>query len=52
MVLEKGLIPPNANFESLNHKIDADFLNIKVRGAVDNFSTFDLALICDSFRLE
>jgi 3-oxoacyl-(acyl-carrier-protein) synthase len=32
MVLEKGIIPPNANFESLNPKIDAEFLNIKVRG--------------------
>ncbi|TRX97451.1 hypothetical protein FHL15_001729 [Xylaria flabelliformis] len=29
MVLEKGIIPPNANFKSLNPKIDADFLNIK-----------------------
>ena len=28
MVLEKGIIPPNANFESLNPKIDADFLNL------------------------
>ena len=33
MVLEKGLIPPNANFASLNRKIDADFLNLKVRAA-------------------
>ena len=31
MVLEKALIPPNANFECLNPKIDADFLNLKVR---------------------
>ena len=51
MVLEKGLIPPNANFESLNHKIDADFLNIKVRGAVDNLCTFASALIGNSFQL-
>jgi hypothetical protein len=32
MVLEKGIIPPNTNFESLNPKIDAEFLNIKARG--------------------
>lgn len=30
MVLEKGIIPPNANFENLNPEIDAEFLNIKV----------------------
>lgn len=30
MVLEKGVIPPNANFENINPRIDADFLNIKV----------------------
>lgn len=30
MVLETGVIPPNANFEKLNPKIDADFLRIKV----------------------
>ncbi|KAI0015071.1 BcPKS1, polyketide synthase [Xylariomycetidae sp. FL0641] len=29
LVLEKGIIPPNANFERLNPKIDASFLNIK-----------------------
>ncbi|KAL9089978.1 MAG: hypothetical protein Q9165_005507 [Trypethelium subeluteriae] len=29
MVLEKGIIPPNANFEILNPGIDADFLNLK-----------------------
>ena len=51
MVLEKGLIPPNANFQSLNHKIDADFLNIKVKGAVVNLCTFTSALICTSFQL-
>lgn len=31
MILEKGIIPPNANFESVNPRIDADFLNLKVR---------------------
>ncbi len=30
MVLEKGIISPNTNFEHLNLKIDADFLNLKV----------------------
>ncbi|OJJ67584.1 hypothetical protein ASPBRDRAFT_135268 [Aspergillus brasiliensis CBS 101740] len=28
LVLEKGIIPPNANFEKVNPKIDVDFLNI------------------------
>ncbi len=31
LVLERGVIPPNTNFEKLNPKIDADFLKIKVR---------------------
>lgn len=31
MVLEKAVIPPNANFETLNHRIDAGFANLKVR---------------------
>jgi acyl transferase domain-containing protein len=30
LVLEKGVIPPNANFVNLNPKIDVDFLRIKV----------------------
>ncbi|KAI0805327.1 putative polyketide synthase [Xylaria sp. FL0064] len=30
LALENGVIAPNANFEHLNPKIDADFLNIKV----------------------
>ncbi len=29
MVLEKGVIPPNANFERLNPKIDAHSLHLK-----------------------
>ncbi|KAI1820011.1 BcPKS1, polyketide synthase [Xylaria intraflava] len=28
MVLEKGIIPPNANFEETNRQIDAEFFNI------------------------
>lgn len=31
MILEKGIIPPNANLERVNPRIDADFLNLKVR---------------------
>lgn len=31
LVLEKGIIPPNTNFEALNPNIDAEFLKIKVR---------------------
>ena len=34
LALEKGIIPPNANFESLNPRIDADFFNL--RFPVDN----------------
>lgn len=30
LVLEKGVIPPNTNFEKLNPKIDATALNLKV----------------------
>lgn len=30
LALEKGLIPPNTNFEALNPKIDAEFLKLKV----------------------
>ena len=29
--VEKGIIPPNTNFEELNPYIDADFYNIKVK---------------------
>ncbi|KAJ5526486.1 polyketide synthase [Penicillium frequentans] len=28
LVLEKGIIPPNANFQKVNPKIDVDYLNI------------------------
>lgn len=30
LVLEKGIIPPNTNFEHVNPNIDFEFLNIKV----------------------
>lgn len=30
MVLETGIIPPNANFEKINPEIDAEFLKIDV----------------------
>ncbi|KAL8769662.1 MAG: hypothetical protein Q9209_004459 [Squamulea sp. 1 TL-2023] len=29
LILESGLIPPNANFEQINHRIDADHLRIR-----------------------
>ncbi|KAK7186534.1 polyketide synthase [Paraphaeosphaeria sporulosa] len=29
LAIERGVIPPNANFESLNSQIDADFFNLK-----------------------
>ena len=31
LVLEKGVIPANANFEHVNSRIDEDFLRIRVR---------------------
>lgn len=31
MVLEKGIIPPNATFQEVNPRIDVDFHNLKVR---------------------
>lgn len=30
LILEKGIIPPNANFQKVNPKIDTDYLNISV----------------------
>lgn len=30
MTLERGIIPPNALFESINPEIDADFYNVRV----------------------
>ncbi|KAI1653021.1 hypothetical protein F4813DRAFT_400491 [Daldinia decipiens] len=30
LILEKGIIPGNANFEKINPKIDADFYNVRV----------------------
>jgi len=36
--VEKGIIPPNTNFEELNPQIDAEFFNIKV--------------ICDAFSIQ
>lgn len=30
LVLEKAMIPPNTNFERLNARIDADFMNLRV----------------------
>lgn len=31
LVLEKGIIPPNANFEQANSNIDAEFFHLRVR---------------------
>lgn len=30
LAVEKGIIPPNTNFERLNPQIDAQFLNLEV----------------------
>lgn len=30
LALERGIIPPNALFETMNSEIDADFYNIQV----------------------
>lgn len=38
LALEKGVIPPNTNFEKLNPKIDAEFLRLKVRTVVSGFA--------------
>lgn len=37
LVLEKGVIPPNANFERINSRIDAEHLNIKVGAPYPQF---------------
>lgn len=34
LVLERGIIPPNTNFERLNPKIKANMLNIRVGNAL------------------
>lgn len=31
VILEKGIIPPNALFEKLNPAIDAEYLRVEVR---------------------
>ncbi|KAI9711735.1 MAG: Type I Iterative PKS [Bogoriella megaspora] len=42
MILEKGLIPPNANFESLNPKIDAKRLHFKFVDQVTPWPAVDI----------
>ena len=42
LVLETGVIPPNANFEQLNRDIDPDFLRIKVRNAKQGLALLGL----------
>lgn len=45
MILEKGQIPPNANFERLNPQIDAELWNIEVRASHnDMFVTCEIDL--------
>ncbi|KAK4107386.1 putative polyketide synthase [Canariomyces notabilis] len=39
LVLERGVIPPNANFERLNPKIDAEFLRLKFPHAPEPWPT-------------
>lgn len=34
LVLERGIIPPNTNFEKVNPRIDEQFLKIKVGPAM------------------
>jgi acyl transferase domain-containing protein len=34
MILEKGVIPPNALFDAVNPDIDTDFYHTEVRGLV------------------
>ena len=35
LVLEKGVIPANANLEQVNPRIDSESLNIQVRSRID-----------------
>lgn len=39
LVLEKGIIPPNTNFEQTNPKIDTEFLRIKVLSEAQGLSS-------------
>ena len=41
MILERGIIPPNTNFERVNPRIDTTYLNIKVRLQVTCSHTSD-----------
>lgn len=41
LVLEKGIIPPNTNFERPNPKIDTEFLRIQVRFTSNNIRCVD-----------
>ena len=46
LVLEKGIIPPNTNFERVNPKIDTEFLKIKVKLATQNLrQQLDLLMV-------
>lgn len=44
MILEKGLIPPNSNFELTNPSIDTELLRIKVIPAYNSVRKFSYRL--------
>ncbi|KAI0144465.1 putative polyketide synthase [Xylariaceae sp. FL1272] len=50
LVIEKGIIPPIANFETLNHEIDADFFNLKFPNTCHSWPGNDIrrASVCSS----
>ncbi|KAL8668761.1 MAG: hypothetical protein Q9168_006619 [Polycauliona sp. 1 TL-2023] len=48
LVLEKGIIPPNTNFERVNPKIDTEFLKIKDLGLVGHHTTIEKPPSLDS----
>ena len=50
LVLEKGVIPPNTNFECLNPKIDSEALNIKVGNLCRNNNSSDVDNCLSSVR--
>ena len=51
LVLEKGLIPPNANFEQLNPQIDVDFLKLKVCHSPYSWSFLNLLVLFGIYSL-
>lgn len=47
MILEKGIIPPNALFEKMNPGIDAQLYNVQVRDLDGSMSLFAERLSLD-----